>query len=304
MNKKLSLDRFTKNLIKDIATLCGVLFAVVLLYVLLFRPHAKKADSLQQQLSRAQLKIKQYESFLEFSSKLTHQKDMAQALFSRYDVTIRANGGYEQGFVDDIGRLFRESDIRVESITPISVESKPAWTIMFNASYQKLDNFLLNVERFYRVEALNMERGGQSSGHKVSVTLSSLGMSVPKEAGQPAVDGLDVFDLYERIDTALSSISRKEGLAPSSLNIPVDPMISAELSAPVARKEAPREEPAAPAGPLLPIDGIYWDPETPAVVVAGKAYSEGDTVRGVKILKINQDSILVSNNGQKLTLRK
>lgn len=303
--KKTKIDRFMKNLIKDIASLGGVLLAVLLLYVLVARPHNKKADALQQQLSRAQLKIKQYESFLEFSSKLTHQKDVAQAIFSRYDVAIRAHGGYEQGFVDDIGRLCRDADLRAENVTPISIEQKPAWTIGLIASYQKLDNFLLGLERYYRVEAISMERGAQSSGHKISITISSLGMAVPKSAGMPLTDGLDVFDLYERIDTAVTSIGRKESLSPPNVNVTSDPMVSSELYAPVARQESPRASaPAAPSTPQLPIDGIYWDPETPAVVVEGKAYSEGDTVRGMKILKINQDSILVSYNGQKLTLRK
>jgi type II secretory pathway component PulC len=59
----------------------------------------------------------------------------------------------------------------------------------------------------------------------------------------------------------------------------------------------------APKPPDLPtIQAILFSSSHPSVVLNGIPYQEGETVRGMKILKIARDKVIVQRNGQTMEL--
>lgn len=60
---------------------------------------------------------------------------------------------------------------------------------------------------------------------------------------------------------------------------------------------------ATPAPIVLNVHGVMANGHSNIVLINDQVYQEGDEVQGAKILKINLDSILVTNNGKEETIR-
>jgi hypothetical protein len=75
--------------------------------------------------------------------------------------------------------------------------------------------------------------------------------------------------------------------------------ITAQTEANSPEPELTKAEPASPATPGLILAIAYSD--KPAVLIGDALLSEGDTIRGVKVIKINRETVEFEKNGSRWT---
>lgn len=68
--------------------------------------------------------------------------------------------------------------------------------------------------------------------------------------------------------------------------------------------ETPSETEPAPAVelPSLELQGVFWGIPSPQAIINRKIVSVGDQIEGVRIVSISRDGVVVSLNGQDVTL--
>ena len=62
-------------------------------------------------------------------------------------------------------------------------------------------------------------------------------------------------------------------------------------------------EPAIETEKEIELEGIMWDKEKPFAVIDGAVVAEGEFIDGKKVIRINNESVILDNQGRQETLK-
>jgi len=120
-------------------------------------------------------------------------------------------------------------------------------------------------------------------------------------ANSPAVIELRTDAPHKVIRDSLPDISVT---APTTNPVPA-PMVTTPTNLPVTNSVAPTNPLVAqtPPGPVpLKLQGIFYRPTKPTVMINGKTLGVGEKVAGARVLKIERESVTVERDGKQETL--
>lgn len=273
----------------------GCLLVLVLSFLLIVGPQTRRLHTLRNEEEALKKKSQSYKYFDEFASKMEQQRIKVQAVIEKSNVNLTLSEKSDQNFLDDIGRICKDAYIKLENINP--VENGRAWKISFADNFHKIVNFMALIEKDFKVESFSIRSGEMNREHHVEMTISPLRFT-PAEA--PQTD--DFMDLFEKTNAMIAKVEEQQAAKKEYPSLAKDPMYYGDTIVRTARTETPRE-PQEEAPPEISIEGIYYDPATPVAVIEGKAMREGDTIRGIRIEKIKEKSIVVTWHSKTFTLR-
>jgi len=268
---------------------------------------SKKLRELSTSIIVVEAKYARYEKFDSFQNALADARGKTEALLPDYINILSGAQKSQNAYLDQISAMTVQSRVKLDKIAPDEVTGKRFWNISFTANYKSTCEFFCLLEKYFKVESVTIIGGGELALHKTEVKVSAVTDAVASMKMNP-VTGKDIFDLYTEAMEAVSKVSTRETeLDALQLTREFDPMYFAETIFIPVKQEAPKPAPkprAAVETPQIRIDGIYWDPSTPVVVINGKAYKEKEEVNDIMIDKIGQESISVTWKGHKFEIKK
>ncbi|MHB9154477.1 MAG: hypothetical protein ACYC5N_02145 [Endomicrobiales bacterium] len=279
------------------------LLGLALFFSFVVRPQSKILGEMKSEDAAMKNKSQSYRYFDEFTHKLEQQREKVTAVIDQSDVDRSVTEKNEQNLLDAIGRICKEAGIKFDTINP--VENEQAWIIVFSADYRRAAGFLQLLEKSFKIESYDMKSGEINLEHKVEMTLVPIRLSA---ADNKDASPSDFIDLYDKTNEIINTIETKQATRKKEyVEIRKDPMYYGDTIMSLARPAQQASRPAAadtgPQAPDITIDGIYWDPVTPVVVIGGRAMREGDTFKGVTVEKILEKSISVNWRSRSFTLR-
>ena len=101
-------------------------------------------------------------------------------------------------------------------------------------------------------------------------------------------------------------IASQQNEAAEAAPVAVAPVVSASDPVPTPKAEPVNSAMALPAVaapfPTLKLQGIFFNPSRPSAVINGKTYSVGASVAGVRLIKIEPESVTVEWQGEQRVL--
>jgi Tfp pilus assembly protein PilO len=157
--------------------------ALGLLYFLVIKPQ-------QRELRRIKVEVKEKEALyakLGVLSRLIDELREEKAVISQtMDRFLKAREIGEMGLVvpDSLMKIFRESKVKVNSISPVPERTEgdlliSSWNVSISTSYNELGHFISRLERsadFNRVDTLSISPGGTSSEYQVQLVVSRISL--------------------------------------------------------------------------------------------------------------------------------
>lgn len=275
----------------------GCLLIITLSIVLVFGPQTRRLSAVKKETAELRNKSQSYKYFDEFASKMEQQRIKVESVIEGSNVDFTLGEKNDQNFLDEIGRICKEAFIKLENINPVE---NGRWKISFSDNFQKTINFMSLIEKDFKIESYAMVSGEMKREHKVEMTISPLRFTT---AGASDTD--DFMDLFEKTNAVIANIEKRQSEKKVYPALAVkDPMYYGDTIVRSARPQRPAaKESAAEEPPPVTIEGIYYDPSTPVVVIDGRAMGEGETIRGVRVVKINEKSVVVNWRSRSFTLR-
>ncbi|MGA2091700.1 MAG: hypothetical protein ABSH12_09625 [Endomicrobiales bacterium] len=287
---------------------CFFVFAVFV-YVIILRPQI-----VGWHLARTEhvLVMKNFERYRDFG-RLIKKINQQQELLITQGKNINADGAVpektERQFFLIINDMCDQTKIHLKTTKPMSMpDGRKAWTLTFDADFRQINLFLFLVEKKFKIESLSIVSGQPSSNHAVEITIAELfNTSAIEAANNEVIDrftGKDLFVLYDEVGRLFSNVERRRTLldaySPPSRDLLLysDTLFYTRVRPVVQKVHAPVET------PHIKIDGIFWDPDVPVVVIEGRAMRLGDTINGTQILSIGQKSIVVKYHDREFTIVK
>ena len=297
--------------------LAGYIMAIAaglcLLYYFAVANSINKYSKLSRQVEALSAKSAQYRSFSDVGQNMEQIKERTDALLSGYENALAGAQRSQNTFLDQISDISIQSNVRLEKIAPVEMGDKKYWEMAFSADYASICELFLGLEKYFRVESFQIHSGqGGSNLSKVSLMVSSLSSVVPMGGVDKNVAAKDIFELYDEVSYLLKKIdARSDENALIQLAKSRDPMSFSDTIFPAEKKKVERtverkveKKEVFVERPPVEIEGIYWDPTIPVVVIRGNAMKAGDEVDGVKIQKILEDKVVVLWKGKQYDLRK
>jgi hypothetical protein len=241
-------------------------------------------------------------------------KERTEEMLLGYENSLAGAQMSQNSMLDQISEISIKSNIRLDKMAPVEQNKKKFWELSFTADYASICAFISELEKYFRVEGLRIVSGEfNNSASRADLRVSSLSGEMFGSEFRKKSSEKDIFELYDEVTYLLKDIQAKEVENASYLLLKTrDPMaytdtiFPAEKKIEVKKKEEKKEEKKKVVvdRPPVTIEGIYWDPTMPVVVIRGNAMKEGEEVNGVKIEKIYEDKITVLWKDRKYDLKK
>jgi len=267
--------------------------------------NTKKMSQLSEVVEALKVKSMQYHGFSEANQKTRQEKEKAEGLLAGYANVMSSVEKSQNSFLDQINEVAVQSKVKLDKTAPVESNGNKYWDISFTADYGRICEFFTQLEKYFKIENFNIS-GAQPDNkpEKVSARLSALASKISLNAAGNDDGKREIFDLFSEVDELLKNIETKDAENASvRLANSYDPM---SLSDTIFFVEKKKEEvkKAVVVRPPVTIEGIFWDPATPVVVIAGHALKEGEEYNGVKIEKIYENKVTVSWKGRNFDLKK
>lgn len=279
--------------------LAGVLVLLVVHFSVV-RPQMRRLAQYRADLEQLRAKAQRYHTFVEFQARLGEVNGQVSSLSSGYTDSMFSGKQTEQDFLDRIASFCQQANVRLDRINQTKIDSGQAWDVSLTAPFPSINTFMNTLEKYFRIEGLRLRKGEDGRGHQAEMIIAPI--IVAGSGGLSA--GADIFELFDRTDEIAKKISVRQSETEINGQVLLDPFTGGDL---FKKPEPPKPEPQkiepVVETPRVPIEGIYWDPETPVVVIAGKALREGDTIKDAKIVKIREDSVTFEWHGRTHTLK-
>jgi len=282
----------------------AILVFLSLYYHFTVSNYTRKLSSFQGRIKAVNVKYLQYENFGAFKERTEQNKQKIVQVLSGYEDIFSGAQKSQNTFLDRISEISVQAKINLDKITPDESTGKKNWNVNFTSDYKGICDFFALLEKYFKVESFAVTSGEFRPMHLAQIIVS--GTAVAPAATAPDVSGRDIFDFYGEASEVLKQIEAKENVANSvQITARKDPMYFEETIFPTEkRQEVKKQQKVSYDAPSVKIDGIYWDPSTPVVVIDGKALKEKEEYNGVTIDKINEGSVSVVWKGRKFTLKK
>lgn len=290
-----------------------ILAGLLLFYFAAVSTFVNRFSKLSRQAEALGTKSMQYSSFDVIGRNMQQVREKTEEMLSGYENSLAGTQMSHNSMLDQISDISIKSKIRLEKMAPVEIGKKKFWELSFSADYAGICDFMSELEKYFRVETLRITSGQASSSEsKVELRVSLLAGQVYGGEFRKKSSEKDIFELYDEVTYLLKDIQAKEVENASYVLLKTrDPMSYSDTIFPVEKKiEVKKEEKKVEKKvvvverPPVTIEGIYWDPTMPIVVIRGNAMREGEEVNGVQIEKIYEDKVTVLWKNRKYDLKK
>jgi len=301
--------KIDKELMRIAGYMLAGALALAIIYVGVVKHKTRQLTQTLSSLGKMQAELQQYHDFEGFQARLSQERDKITELSSDFNNNLFADGQTEKDFLNEIGNICQQTGIKLDRTNPANLEgvSGPAWDIGFSADFPRLYGFLGALEKSYRIEKLDMQKGARGIDVDMAITplprSGKISDTLADATGDSPEGKPDIFALYDMVDNLVKKIEQKQTESGTDIQVQKDPFTGESLFRKPVVQAKPQQRAVVIDSPDISIDGIYWDPSTPVAVVAGEALKEGDTKKGVKIVKILEDKVIVEWHAHEFTLR-
>jgi hypothetical protein len=284
-------------------TLAGIL-GLSLVYGLLVQPHARRLASVRIEVEHMHAKAQQYNNFSPFRIKLDQQRELVNTLSTSFGSNYFVNNQSENNFLDEVGNLCQQANIKLDHISPTKIDTGQAWAVGFVTHFWQMNSFLLSLEKYFKIESLRIQKG-DAAGNRVDMVIVPVIVAgnADGSALNPAKAKQDIFDLFSATEEIVKRVQQKQAEIGSNAQVQRNPFNEESAPKIVTVPRQPQVAKPVVEAPPISLDSIFWDPETPVAVINGKAMREGETIKDVTISKIQEDGVTVEWKGHKHTLK-
>lgn len=302
MNKNSRIAIFILNLLFFL----GVAYAC---YTYVYTKYAVIRDERKGVYEKFYNISKQLDDFVKIQTNMDAQMNSIKEPLSIYEDTFYSNEQNKTAYKVRILDLLKSLDISIkeESIVQAQKDDNVSVTVTINADYEKVCKFLFELERYSRIDTIDMDYKGDF----VIVTSPILFDEQVNDcfSGRSSIDSIDddirksgyFREVYDRIMEVkdVGDIPSWRDFQP----IPKNPFYYYVPPKKVATGTGgPRKVNYGKPDKIV-IDGIMYETKKPIVIIEGKFYYVGNTYKNCKIVKINESSIDVNYYGKIYNIR-
>lgn len=290
----------------------AIIAGLLLYFYFMVAGSSRRLARLTREVELLNAKNANYNRFLDISRDMQQKKEKAEALLANYNNVLAGVDKTQNSFLDQINEVAFQEKVKLDKLAPIEANGKKYLDITFSSDYKSICRFFTQLEKYFRIEKFGIIGADLSNGpEKVEVRVSALAATISLSGAKNDAETRDIFDLYAEVEAFLKNIEAREAESASLQLVNMqDPMSLGDTIFPVEKKkeekvkEKEKEKEAPVDKPPVTLDGIFWDPSTPVVVISGKALKEGEEFNGVKINKIGENNVTVIWKGRKFDLKK
>lgn len=301
MNKNSRIMIFILNLVffSGIAYVC---------YTYIYGKYAAERDERKGIYEKFYNISKQLDDFVNIQTSMDEQKNSIMEPLTIYEDTFYSNEQNKTAYKVKILDLLKSLDIATteESIVQEQKGDNISTTITINTDYERVCKFLFELERYSRIDTINMNY----KGDLVIVTSPILFDEQVNDcfSGRSSIDSIDddirksgyFREIYDKIMEVkdVGDIPSWREFQP----IPKNPFYYYVAPKKVEGKGGGQKVYYGKPDKIV-IDGIMYDSQKPIVIIEGKFYYVGSTYKNCKIVKINESSININHYGKIYTVR-
>jgi len=186
----------------------AILIGLVLFHHFMLQHYASVYKNFSAKDALVRAKYMQYENLTVFKGHLADEKNRTQNIVSAYGNISADAKKTENSYLDQIGQVAAQTNIKLDRITPGESNGKTSWDISYNSEYKGICDFFSLLEKYFKVEKFQITSGEFNPKHKVSMTLSAL--AEPTDQGGQSPDTRDIFDLFNEASGIQKNIEMKE----------------------------------------------------------------------------------------------
>lgn len=295
---------------KPLLTSATFLVLLVFAYLIILRPQIVAWQLSNVELAKAIKTFERYRDFEKIVSKIDQQRGDLSGADIQNAVSVPPADRIEQAFFETMNTICDQTKVRIERTAPtVLSDSRKSWALSFVGDFTQTCQFLSLVERSYRIESLALTSGLQTARHTVDVHVAELiPQALIDKVHNDVIEkftGKDMFVLYDEVARLIADIRTQSAKAAQFKPPARDVFLYADTFYYVPADQAPQEKVrAVDESPKIRIDGIFWDPDVPVAVIEGKALRQGDTIKGARIIEIQEKAVVVKYKEKKYTLSK
>lgn len=237
---------------------------------------------------------------------MDEQKDSVLETLSKYSDAFIPNTQILNSYKVRIAELLKEIGIentKDTSITQIPKEDNIVVEIKMNATYEQICRFLFEIERVSAVTSIDMDYKGDTT-IVCSPILYSTKINDNFSGRNSLLDMDDVTKAgyFKEISDNVSG-AKNVGYIPSWRDfepIPKSPFYLYVKPKAVAKKGY---RAVSVEKPEIVLDGIMYEANNPMVIIDGQFYYTGSKYKNCRIVKINQNNIVIDCGGRSYTIR-
>jgi len=311
MLKKIIQERVWEDFQRPVAMSLGFLVFTVFVYVIFLRPQIVSLRLMRAENVRTMKIFQRYRDFPLFERSINRQKSIMESLTKTISADAGAYNNTEQRIFELLNEISAKAKVRVSKTAPASLpDGRKAWDISLAADFGEINLFLFLIEKVFTVEKITISTAQPGTKHAVEMTIAVAFKSPLLEAARNDVidrfAGKDIFYMHDEAERLVAVVEQGRKILDAFSPPPRDLLLYADTlfyasrsSQPVVAKTRPVVE-----APRVNIEGIFWDPDSPVVVISGKAMQVGDIFNGIKIVNIMEKKIVIQYRGVNFTVAK
>jgi hypothetical protein len=248
------------------------------------------------------------DAFNETQIRVSEKEDFIFDMMGYYKANLNPNEKILNSYKDKVLELLKQMEIYVsgEDIKQTPKDDGNIYLeFSFVANYDTFCKFLFELEQFTEIESVTYNYKGEAN-MKISPILYSSQVN-SSLSGRTVIENLDDIaraGYFKTIADKLLSI-KDIGYADTWRDIghiPDSPFFRVVIE----KKKKPKKYSAVVRNvekPNIVIDGIMYEDTNPMVIIDGRFYYVGDKYKNAKIVKIQQNNIIVDCYGVKYTIK-
>lgn len=291
MNKYLNYIKQYNN--KENLIILAAIFVLILFYGIMYRPQKKNLSRMKIQLEQTEKLSEKFKDINSYIDILQKKKAKTFEIIKDYRNNKALSNKAEQGFFEEVSKICKQSNIKVDRINPIGNNAgRQIWGVFFNADYNHVTRFLSQAENIFKVNQINITSARQTNAHKVDLSIYSMSISTVSK-----ISNANITELSELVDEAVKQVETIKSESKTYAVSDNDPMVFVikEKTKEKIKKEGPL--------PKISISGISWDAQNPMAIINGKLCKEGDMVADAEIVKIENKSVTFKWHSKTFTLK-
>lgn len=250
---------------------------------------------------------KQIDDFDTIKMKIAEQEGFFIDIFNLFSSVLYPNdmikNSYKAKIIDLLKTMKIDTDVR-EDVKQTNTEENISLDISFFAKYSTFCRFLFELEQFSKVESVNYN-------YKGAVSIKSSPILYSNKVndcflGRISVENMDDITKSGYFKEIAGKIQDVKDVGHIDTwrdigHIPKSPFLYYHIEEKKRLKK--RVNLKNIEKPDIVIDGIMYEKRKSIVIIDGKFYYVGDMYKNARIVKIEQNSIIIDCNGKKYTIK-
>ncbi len=290
---------------------CNLVFFIIVAWVVYvsvyskFKDNYSRISSVYDKFCEVDRKI---DTFSETQMKVSEKEDFIFDMMGYYKANLNPNEKILNSYKDKVLELLKQMEIYVsgEDIKQTSKDDGNIYLeFSFVANYDTFCKFLFELEQFTEIESVTYNYKGEAN-MKISPILYSSRVNSGL-SGRTVIENLDDIARAGYFKTIADKLLGIKDIGYADTwrdigHIPESPFFRVVIE----KKKKPKKYSSVVRNvekPNIVIDGIMYEDKNPMVIIDGRFYYVGNKYKNAKIVKIQQNSIIVDCYGVKFIIK-